>query len=105
MNLAINYSRQAARLLRDGHILIDRFKCPDWPTLINEASEYSAVAVHFNLRAGSGKLKDTDWNFHLIVDSVQLKGVRLPNQIDSSTGWVQLVGVHLTGQSHLEEYQ
>jgi hypothetical protein len=61
MNLAINYSRQAARLLRDGHILIDRFKCPDWPTLINEASEYSAVAVHFNLRAGSGKLKDTDW--------------------------------------------
>jgi uncharacterized protein len=61
MQFAINYSIQAAELLSEGQIEIDRFKCPNWPNLVHEASAYRPVAVHFNLQAGSGRLKDNDW--------------------------------------------
>jgi uncharacterized protein (UPF0276 family) len=61
MDFSINYSTQAAALLTEGRIQIDRFKCPDWPDLIAEASRYCPVAVHFELKAGSGVLTDTSW--------------------------------------------
>jgi uncharacterized protein len=66
MNLAINYSRPAAELVKansDGvsRIQIDYFKCPDWPHLIAEARPLRPVAVHFTLSAGSGRLHTTDW--------------------------------------------
>ena len=61
MKFAINYSTQAAELLFEGQIEIDRFKCPNWPDLVEAASAYRPVAVHFNLQAGNGKLKDNDW--------------------------------------------
>ncbi|HEX7972765.1 MAG TPA: DUF692 family protein [Anaerolineales bacterium] len=61
MEFAINYSLQSAALLAAGHIRIDRFKTPDWPDLIAQASFQAPVAVHFTLRAGSGNLKRTDW--------------------------------------------
>lgn len=61
MKLAINYSLQAAELLTGGKIEVDLFKCPDWPNLIAAARPYRRVAVHFGLKAGSGRLKDTDW--------------------------------------------
>jgi hypothetical protein len=38
MNLAINYSHAAARLIQSGQIDIDYFKTPDWDWLVNEAS-------------------------------------------------------------------
>ena len=64
MQLAINYSTQAAALLAAGQIHLDRFKCPDWPDMIAEAQAMLPVAVHFTLTAGSGKLKKTaDWDF------------------------------------------
>jgi hypothetical protein len=31
MEFALNYSPQAAQLLQEGRIEIDRYKCPDWP--------------------------------------------------------------------------
>lgn len=57
MLFSINYSTQAAVLLDQHRIELDRFKCPDWPDLIQEASQRRPVAVHFNLAAGRGKLR------------------------------------------------
>lgn len=61
MKLAVNYSREAAGLVAAGKIPLDRFKSPDWPDLVAEASRYKPVAVHFDLEAGSGRLNETDW--------------------------------------------
>jgi uncharacterized protein (UPF0276 family) len=62
MLLAINYSRPAAALYTQGNIQIDRFKCPDWPDMIQEASRLCPVAVHSNLRAGRGNLDEINWD-------------------------------------------
>ncbi len=61
MKFAINYSTQAAELLSEGKIEIDRFKTPNWPNLVKEAGNFCPVAVHFGLQAGSGQLKNSDW--------------------------------------------
>jgi uncharacterized protein (UPF0276 family) len=61
VHFAINYSNEAADLLRQGQIAPDHFKCPDWPGMIAEAQELAPVYVHFALRAGSGDLAATDW--------------------------------------------
>jgi len=63
MNLALNYSRPAAALVAEGCIEIDHFKCPDWPGMVAEALKLRPVAVHFSLRAGTGRLHETDWKF------------------------------------------
>jgi len=69
MLFSINFSTQAAVLFQQGRLKIDRFKCPDWPYLIDEASEYCPPAVHFNLTAGRGKFslktgrKSREWIF------------------------------------------
>jgi uncharacterized protein (UPF0276 family) len=55
MEFALNYSPQAADLLRAGKITIDRFKCPDWPDLVAEVQATYPIYVHFSLRAGPGK--------------------------------------------------
>ena len=61
MKLAINYSHEAVSLVHEKHIHIDRFKTPDWPDMIQEASNYRPVAIHFNLFAGRGDLVSSDW--------------------------------------------
>jgi len=62
MELAINFSPQAAQLLADRKIRLDRFKCPDWPDMIEEARALLPVYVHFPLDAGtiSGRPADLD---------------------------------------------
>ncbi len=82
MKFAINFSPQAAQLLADGKIHVDRFKCPDWPDMIEEARALAPVYVHFPLDAGalSGRAsdfeaidtmaRDTDTpfvNYHLVA--------------------------------------
>lgn len=62
MLFGLNYSRAAADLLTAGKISIDRFKCPNWPDLIDEARRVSPVYVHFDLTAGEGRLAKQDWN-------------------------------------------
>ena len=62
MRLAINYSHEAAALLAAGSVQFEIFKCPDWPDLVSEAMELRQVAVHFALRAGSGKLERKRWD-------------------------------------------
>lgn len=61
MQLAINYSTQAAQLLEEGQIELDRFKTMNWPDMIAEARRYRPVAVHFGLQAGNGMVKKLDW--------------------------------------------
>lgn len=62
MKLALNYSAPAAELVRQSRIAIDLWKCPDWPDMVATARAEHPVYVHFELRAGSGKLDATDWN-------------------------------------------
>lgn len=52
MQFALNYSPQAAELLRAGRIQFDLYKCPDWPDLIEEAQAQAPAYVHFPLIAG-----------------------------------------------------
>ena len=60
MQFAINYSPQALQLWRDGLIHVDLFKCPDWPDLVAEVSQYHALYVHCSLIVGLGRLADVD---------------------------------------------
>lgn len=62
MQFALNYSPQAAALLLEGRIAIDRFKCPPWPDLIAAASPLRPVAIHFELRAGAPEPPVVDWD-------------------------------------------
>lgn len=48
MQFAINYSPQAADLLQNGAVQIDRFKCAnDWPHLIPLARAHRPIYIHF----------------------------------------------------------
>ncbi len=62
MEFALNYSPQAAALLDQGRIQIDRFKCPDWADVITAAAALRPVYVHFPLIAGDNSLADADWD-------------------------------------------
>lgn len=61
MNLAINYSPAAGKLVQAERIQVDFFKTPDWEWMINEADKIRPVAVHFNLDAGNNQLNLVDW--------------------------------------------
>ncbi len=63
MQFTINYSTQASALLQAGKIEIDRFKCPPWSDLVAEARQVAPVYVHFDLRAGNGKLAAGEVDF------------------------------------------
>jgi len=61
MKFAINYSAQAAELLRNGQIQIDLFKCSDdFPETIDEAGRHGGAYVHFSLNAGARKIDEPD---------------------------------------------
>jgi uncharacterized protein (UPF0276 family) len=62
MKFAINYSPQAAELLSASRIEIDYFKTPPWPEMIAIVQGYCPVAVHFDLKAGSGQKFETDFS-------------------------------------------
>jgi uncharacterized protein len=61
MKLAVNYSPATAELYRTGRIQLDCFKCPPWPDMLAEAAPLAPIAIHFELRAGSGNLHQTHW--------------------------------------------
>lgn len=52
MKFALNYSPQAAQLLKSGAIEVDLFKCPDWEDLATEAGAFKPVYIHFPFEAG-----------------------------------------------------
>lgn len=61
MRFAINWSTEAAALLRAGRIEVDLFKCPDWPEVVTPARELRPSYVHFPLSIGKGQAND--WDF------------------------------------------
>ena len=78
MEFALNYSTQAAALLREGRIEIDRFKCPDWSDLVAQALAIRPVYVHFPLRAGTGTVGETDWSqIHAFLEQTNTPCVNL----------------------------
>ncbi len=54
LNLAVNYSHPAVRLLREGQVTFDLIKCPPWPDLVAAAPEIHDIYVHFPLDVGPG---------------------------------------------------
>lgn len=66
MKLAVNYSPEAANLLRAGAADVDIFKCPDWAfdrwrEVLDAARPLRPVYIHFNHQAGRGEMATTDW--------------------------------------------
>lgn len=70
MKLAMNYSPQAEKLLQEGRIALDLFKCPPaWdpvvpayaPDLIERASAQRPIYLHFPLHAGRTSLGEVNW--------------------------------------------
>lgn len=61
MQLAVNYSPQAAGLLREGTITFDHWKCSDWPDLVAGARATPLpLYLHLDLQAGSGRATAVD---------------------------------------------
>lgn len=102
MNLGLNYSPQAAELLRSGRIVIERFKCPPWPEVVAAARQECPAYLHFALNTGDGSLDDADWqaieagcaetdtpyiNLHLIATTEQFPqippGSHAPAHLDA----------------------
>ena len=101
MKLAINYSAQAAELLSQDRIRLDRFKCPDWPGMIAEASTLCRVMVHFDLKAGGRKLKNTDWEkITNLIDQTQTPYVNL--HLDPTIKDYPSIPVDTIDPAHLE---
>jgi uncharacterized protein len=61
MKLAVNYSPQAAELIKSGQIEFDLFKTPNWHDMVSDAHKFLPVYVHFDLRSGDGHLNTVDW--------------------------------------------
>ncbi|GAB1421153.1 hypothetical protein MASR2M15_12970 [Anaerolineales bacterium] len=58
---ALNYSPEAAQLIREGQIEIDLFKCPDWEDLVQAAQSLRPVYIHFPISIGDGRLERLDF--------------------------------------------
>ncbi|MBE9524179.1 MAG: DUF692 family protein [Chloroflexi bacterium] len=63
MKFSINYSPQAAKLVKSGQIEIDYFKTPPWTELITAAKKLRPIAIHFEIRtAGIETMQKKDWD-------------------------------------------
>jgi len=63
MKFSLNYSPQAAKLVKNSQIEIDYFKTPPWPILIAEAEKLRPTAIHFEIRtAGVEAMQKNDWD-------------------------------------------
>jgi uncharacterized protein (UPF0276 family) len=102
MLLSINYSTQAAVLLDQHRIQLDRFKCPDWPDLVQEASQRRPVAVHFTLSAGRGKLPKK--NLNRIALLAQVTGTPFINlHLEAKQSDFPEIPIDSTQASHREQ--
>lgn len=61
MKFAVNYSTQLVKLLEDGSVSFDLFKCPDWDGMLAEAQLHKDITIHFDLKAGLGKTFNVDF--------------------------------------------
>jgi hypothetical protein len=60
MILAVNYSNNLIRLIREKKVVVDLIKCPDWEGMLEEARPFAPVTIHFDLKAGLGKTTQVD---------------------------------------------
>jgi hypothetical protein len=62
LEFSVNYSVEAAQLIAEGKIRVDRLKCADWPDMIATAGRIAPVYVHFPFDVGSvsGRVADYD---------------------------------------------
>ncbi len=61
MKFAVNYSTQLVKLLENGSVKFDLFKCPDWEGMLAEARLYKDITIHFDLKAGLEKTFNVDF--------------------------------------------
>lgn len=62
MKLAVNFSKEAEKLIQENAVEVDLLKCPDFSKeLIDKAEQTKPCYVHFGLNAGSGKMHMVDW--------------------------------------------
>ena len=86
--LAVNYSPQAAALVRSARIDVDRFKCPAWSYTIESARRTLPIYVHLPLAVGSGAGHVIDAETHLPADLDRFE--QILNETDSP-----LVNLHI----------
>lgn len=113
MQLAVNYSTNAAALLQTGVIEFDFYKCSGPGEALDAAHRQRPAFVHFPLRAGSGTLKHTDWtqleqtlattctayiNVHLAPFAMDFPGIPVDTQ---DPAWVEVVLERVLGDIHL----
>jgi len=78
MKFAVNYSREAARLVERGDIEVDLFKCPDLPEHLSEMTALRPGYIHFPFRAGTGCTDSADWDrVEHMVDSTDTPHVNM----------------------------
>ncbi|MFM8319819.1 MAG: DUF692 family multinuclear iron-containing protein [Chloroflexota bacterium] len=101
MQFAINFSHPAKALFSAGRLPLDRFKTPDWPEMVAEAAQLRPVQVHFNLKAGCGKLDKVDW---AVVDRLlEDTGTPYVNvHLESEAGCLPGVPQHSARPEHRE---
>lgn len=69
MKLAVNFSKEAEKLLNDKSITVDMFKCPDFSKdLIYQAENTKSCYIHFGLNAGSGQMNNVNWQ---VIDELR----------------------------------
>ncbi len=61
VNFAINYSKEVKKLITDHQIQPDLIKCPDWVDLVSEAAAIHDTYIHFDIKLGSKKFQNLDW--------------------------------------------
>lgn len=62
MRFAVNYSTNAAKLVKAGKIDCHLFKCPDWDGLLRAALAVKPVYLHLDITLGSGQLDKLDYD-------------------------------------------
>lgn len=62
MKLAVNYSRPAAALAREGRLAASLFKCHTCDEWVQEAAAVLPVCIHFPLQLGDPAMAGSDWD-------------------------------------------
>ena len=73
---AINYSKKASQLRRDGIIPIDYYKMPAWDSLIPEVMADHNAYVHFPLVVGDGEGDAINTETHQLVDWAHMEAIQ-----------------------------
>lgn len=69
MKLAVNFSEEAVKSIKDNAIVVDMFKCPDFSKeLIYQAENTKPCYIHFGLNAGTGQMQNVNWE---VIDELR----------------------------------